>query len=130
MHEQRVYSEVAPVKDAFCFQNALNAMFLLNQKYPAELTQIYSVDTPKGTHAYLVHYGAVYNKGVTWTNEYYPNYSLEEIQEQGKDVTVDLLEQVLEIQDDIHSYGRFIRKQFGESGILYAEELYSQLTGG
>lgn len=128
MHEHILPSEVSPVKDAFCFQNGLNALLILAQKYPQESPAIYSVDTPKGTHAYFVYKGTVFNRGVTWSNDYYPNYSLQEVQQKGQNVTIDLLEQVLGIQEDIHGYGRFIRKRFGDTGRELATSIYKKLA--
>ena len=118
--------EVKTVRDAFCFQNAINALIIIAKKEKnLDLPQIYEIDTPKGPHAYFVYKNHVFNKGVTWVNDHYPDYSLDQIQNLGKDVTRDLIEQILDIQEDYHGYRRFVERNFGQEGISFIRNLYS-----
>ena len=47
-------------------------------------------------HAYLVHKGTVYNTGVTWSDDTYPDIDYKTIQERGRDVTSILLAKTIE----------------------------------
>jgi hypothetical protein len=78
-----------------CFHNGLHALIRVYEK-TSIVPKIYQVDTPElGFHAYLVHENVVYNRGVTWTTDAYPNYSLEQLKLIGEDKTEVLLSSVL-----------------------------------
>lgn len=115
--------EILPDWDAFCFQNALKAFLLVKEKYPQSELSIYSVDTPKGTHAYLLLNGRVYNQGVTWITDYYPNFSEEQLKQIGKDVTTELLLKVSGLVEDQHNYRRYIEKKLGKNFLVLASKI-------
>ncbi len=108
--------EISPVKNAVCFENGLNALVLLAQKGQYSV-QIYEMDTPKGKHAYLIYKNQVFNSGITWPNDFYPDYTLDELQRNGIDVTQKLIEEVLGYREDRNNYRNFIKKKFGDMGI-------------
>ena len=116
------------IRGAYCFQHALNALVLVAKSDCENLPRIFSVDTPKGRHAYFVYGNRVFNQGVTWINNFYPDYSFEKVVEKGTDETRNLIEQVLGIQEDVYGYHRFIDKHFGEEGIKIIQELYKKQT--
>lgn len=60
-----------------CVHNAYKAVLLLRQKgYSPRVWFIIGVN-----HAYLELEGEVYNEGVTWMNNHYPNYDINQIKE-------------------------------------------------
>lgn len=76
-----------------CQHNAFVAsvvMFRLEETW-SELPRIWQVrglgDDGLDVHVYLVYDGKVYNQGVTWPDDRYPNFSLEELEQRGEDVT-------------------------------------------
>lgn len=108
---QEFGDELRPDRDSFCFQNAIKVMLVLALKDPSLPARIYEVNTPKGIHAYLVYRNEVYNKGITWPNNFYPDYSLEEIQKVGIDRTHTLLRQITGKEDDQYNYGSFVERR-------------------
>ncbi len=61
-----------------CFSNAVYASLsvLVTDK---RLPRIIQVRLPDDLHAYLVYDGKVFNSGVTWKDDLYPSYSLDDL---------------------------------------------------
>ncbi len=77
--------------DFACFHNALGALMFVHEQ-TGEIPRIYKVPFPGDHHAYVVHRGAVYNEGVTWPDRKYRDFSLDELERVGEDVTRETLE--------------------------------------
>jgi hypothetical protein len=60
-----------------CIDNAYNNTLILREY--GYNPSIWFVSTPIGNHAYLEIEGLIYNSGVTWGTDRYPNLSYEEI---------------------------------------------------
>lgn len=97
-------------KDYDCFKNAIqNAVLSIidGKNNPT----IFDVQTSVGRHAYLSLGHTARSKGYTWSNNFYPELSLQQIDSlHGKDVTVDLLAQSLDPETDTHGYHRVLDK--------------------
>lgn len=97
-----------------CFQNALKATLDIYKKSKEEvLPRIWRVVIPEmnDSHAYLQIGEEVYNAGITWTNEKYPEFNIEELKKKGMDVTTSVLVQgVLELKKNYQGE----RMGFGE----------------
>lgn len=110
-----------------CFSNALVAAIQMTKTEPGITPRIYQMQTPRGAHAYLVSGGAVLNAGVTWPTAYYPDYSLEQLQKDGTDVTQKVLRGTLSFEEDKQNYQRLIKSRFGAEGLGLARMLYNRL---
>lgn len=93
-----------------CFKNAVHnaALAIQIQERPF----IYDVITPAGRHAYLGNMcGQVVSLGFTWTTDFYPELSKNQlIKLGGVDVTKKLLSQALELDEDMYGYHRVLNK--------------------
>lgn len=118
--------EIDPNAD--CFTNALYASIKIIESDSSETPRIYEMDTPEGPHAYLLLRGQAFNKGVTWSNNHYPDYSAVQITENGKDVTEKVLGQVLDPEQDTNNYHRHLLNKFGDEGLGLARMLFNRVV--
>lgn len=92
---------IKPLTDLDCFANAFRASLDIFTKTDGEiLPRIWRVVFPeiKDSHAYLQIGENIYNSGVTWTGNKYPNIDLETVKEKGLDLTTaTLVEALLQI---------------------------------
>lgn len=81
-----------------CFQNALRATMDVYKRSEGKiLPRIWRVVLPEmnDSHAYLQVGGEIYNAGVTWIDEKYPDLDINTLKQKGLDVTTTVLVQTL-----------------------------------
>lgn len=127
---EQLIEKVEPDPKADCFTNAVYASLNILQADTSETPRIYEMGTPEGPHAYLLLRGQAFNKGVTWPNNHYPDYSTMEIIERGEDVTKEILEQVLDPEIDTNHYHRHVVGKYGEEGLGLARMLFNRVVSG
>lgn len=90
----RAYEKLA------CYQNAVIALLMIFAEDQEELPWIYLVEfgdpdeVDCRVQTYLVYRGKVYQRGVTWLGNEFPDFHLSELKQYGRDVTFPLLGQV------------------------------------
>lgn len=89
-----------------CFHNAFRVCMLVLET-THELPHIWRVVFEgEDAHAYVVLRGLVYNSGVTWSDNTYPDFDMKELENRGEDVTVNVLEAAIKAYngepDDMH----------------------------
>ncbi len=94
--EKQYGHEINALPELKCFPNAVRASFHIYNITNGEiLPRVWRVVIPeiKDSHAYLQIGNEIYNQGVTWPDDKYPNFNLSEIKKHGLDVTTTALTQ-------------------------------------
>lgn len=92
---EKIYGQnVKAVSSLKCFPNAIHALFHIYQQTDGKVfPRIWRMVIPEinDSHAYLQVDNQIYNRGITWPDHKYPDYTLAEIQQKGLDVTTTAL---------------------------------------
>lgn len=119
-------ADIEAVPGLACYLNGLNASLIIFLKSGGKIVpRLWCVETEAGVHTYLQYEGMVYNRRVTWPDNTYPDFPLEELKKKGTDVTIQTLVGTLEEVDGnclspiglvqlLHTYSRYTYEEMVE----------------